>query len=189
MFFLAYLWHTGILWCLGCTYTHPCDVPIIPLDWFSHPFSPPLVCVWLCVCAPSFQYFMLTYSFAYPQGGKIPIRWTAPEAIAYRKFTSASDVWSYGIVMWEVMSYGERPYWDMSNQDVSVCCFVRLRSTTSTFVKHSKSHFIYQIQPLFSFHSMYIHPQLLLAEDIVSLIIFLLLYLLLFLPSVFMFFS
>ncbi|XP_070262764.1 ephrin type-B receptor 3 isoform X3 [Myotis yumanensis] len=52
------------------------------------------------------------------QGGKIPIRWTAPEAIAYRKFTSASDVWSYGIVMWEVMSYGERPYWDMSNQDV-----------------------------------------------------------------------
>ncbi|KAF3848101.1 hypothetical protein F7725_021129 [Dissostichus mawsoni] len=52
------------------------------------------------------------------RGGKIPIRWTAPEAIAYRKFTSASDVWSYGVVMWEVMSYGERPYWDMSNQDV-----------------------------------------------------------------------
>uniref|UniRef100_A0A665V713 receptor protein-tyrosine kinase n=1 Tax=Echeneis naucrates TaxID=173247 RepID=A0A665V713_ECHNA len=51
-------------------------------------------------------------------GGKIPIRWTAPEAIAFRKFTSASDVWSYGIVMWEVMSFGERPYWDMSNQDV-----------------------------------------------------------------------
>ncbi|MBN3298487.1 EPHA3 protein, partial [Amia calva] len=52
------------------------------------------------------------------RGGKIPIRWTSPEAIAYRKFTSASDVWSYGIVMWEVISYGERPYWEMSNQDV-----------------------------------------------------------------------
>uniref|UniRef100_A0A4W5QIT1 receptor protein-tyrosine kinase n=1 Tax=Hucho hucho TaxID=62062 RepID=A0A4W5QIT1_9TELE len=52
-------------------------------------------------------------------GGKIPIRWTAPEAIQYRKFTSSSDGWSYGIVMWEVMSYGERPYWDMSNQDVN----------------------------------------------------------------------
>uniref|UniRef100_A0A8D0AR61 Ephrin type-A receptor 6 n=1 Tax=Sander lucioperca TaxID=283035 RepID=A0A8D0AR61_SANLU len=51
-------------------------------------------------------------------GGKIPIRWTAPEAISYRKFSSASDAWSYGIVMWEVMSYGERPYWEMSNQDV-----------------------------------------------------------------------
>ena len=54
------------------------------------------------------------------QGGKIPIRWTSPEAIAYRKFTSASDAWSYGIVLWEVMSYGERPYWEMSNQDVSI---------------------------------------------------------------------
>ncbi|XP_059578179.1 ephrin type-A receptor 5 isoform X16 [Alligator mississippiensis] len=52
------------------------------------------------------------------RGGKIPIRWTAPEAIAFGKFTSASDVWSYGIVMWEVMSYGERPYWEMTNQDV-----------------------------------------------------------------------
>uniref|UniRef100_A0A8C5X7N8 receptor protein-tyrosine kinase n=1 Tax=Malurus cyaneus samueli TaxID=2593467 RepID=A0A8C5X7N8_9PASS len=52
------------------------------------------------------------------QGGKIPIRWTAPEAIAYRKFSSASDVWSYGIVMWEVLAYGERPYWNMTNRDV-----------------------------------------------------------------------
>lgn len=46
------------------------------------------------------------------------MRWTAPEAIAFRKFTSASDVWSMGIVCWEVMSYGERPYWNWSNQDV-----------------------------------------------------------------------
>ncbi|XP_056019750.1 ephrin type-B receptor 1-B-like isoform X4 [Ostrea edulis] len=52
------------------------------------------------------------------KGGKIPVRWTAPEAIAFRKFTSASDVWSYGVVMWEVVSYGERPYWNWSNQDV-----------------------------------------------------------------------
>ena len=61
------------------------------------------------------------------QGGKIPIRWTAPEAIAYRKFSSASDAWSYGIVMWEVMSYGERPYWEMSNQDVSSSGFILLQ--------------------------------------------------------------
>ncbi|XP_060777616.1 ephrin type-B receptor 5 isoform X2 [Neoarius graeffei] len=51
-------------------------------------------------------------------GCKIPIRWTAPEAFQHRKFSSASDVWSFGILMWEVMSYGERPYWDMSNQEV-----------------------------------------------------------------------
>lgn len=69
------------------------------------------------ICYISYSLYM---QFLCPKGGKIPIRWTSPEAIAYRKFTSASDVWSYGIVLWEVMSYGERPYWEMSNQDVSV---------------------------------------------------------------------
>ncbi|XP_034016095.1 ephrin type-A receptor 7 [Thalassophryne amazonica] len=51
-------------------------------------------------------------------GGKSVVLWTAPEAIQYHRFSSASDVWSFGIIMWEVMSYGERPYWDMGNQDV-----------------------------------------------------------------------
>ncbi|XP_009994997.1 PREDICTED: ephrin type-A receptor 10 [Chaetura pelagica] len=50
--------------------------------------------------------------------GKSLVLWSAPEAIQYHHFSPASDVWSFGIVMWEVMSYGERPYWDMSNQDV-----------------------------------------------------------------------
>lgn len=72
------------------------------------------------------------------QGGKIPIRWTAPEAIQYRKFTSASDVWSYGIVMWEVMSYGERPYWDMTNQDVS-SWGTRARNTAGGSIARPKS--------------------------------------------------
>ncbi len=52
------------------------------------------------------------------KGGKIPIRWTAIEAIDYRKFTSLSDVWSFGVLCWEVLSFGERPYWNWSNQDV-----------------------------------------------------------------------
>ncbi|XP_076806394.1 ephrin type-B receptor 1-like isoform X1 [Clavelina lepadiformis] len=52
------------------------------------------------------------------RGGMIPIRWTALEAITKRTFSSSSDVWSFGIVTWEVFSNGERPYWEMSNQDV-----------------------------------------------------------------------
>ncbi|CAD6192041.1 unnamed protein product [Caenorhabditis auriculariae] len=51
-------------------------------------------------------------------GGKIPVRWTSPEAITHRKFTASSDVWSFGVVVWEVCSYGERPYWDWTNQKV-----------------------------------------------------------------------
>lgn len=46
----------------------------------------------------------------------------------------SSDVWSYGIVMWEVMSYGERPYWDMSNQDVGVTLFKRKECNTVIFI-------------------------------------------------------
>lgn len=49
---------------------------------------------------------------------KLPVRWTALEAIAFRRFTWASDVWSFGVVAWEVMSEGERPYWNWSNQSV-----------------------------------------------------------------------
>ncbi|XP_078374584.1 ephrin type-B receptor 1-like [Oculina patagonica] len=52
------------------------------------------------------------------KGGKIPVRWTALEAIEYRKFTPASDVWSYGVLLWEIMSFAERPYWDWGNYEV-----------------------------------------------------------------------
>ena len=48
-------------------------------------------------------------------GGKIPVRWTAPEAILYRKFNTASDMWSFGVLMWEVMSFGQTPYGDTDN--------------------------------------------------------------------------
>lgn len=66
------------------------------------------------------------------QGGKIPIRWTAPEAIAFRKFSSSSDVWSYGVVMWEVTSYGERPYWNLTNRDVSLESFCSTNYTLNS---------------------------------------------------------
>ena len=49
--------------------------------------------------------------------------WSAPEAIQYHHFSPASDVWSFGIVMWEVMSYGERQYWELSNHEVSITPF------------------------------------------------------------------
>ena len=47
------------------------------------------------------------------------MRWTAPEAIKYRLFTIASDVWSFGILLWEIMSFAQRPYGDWDNFQVS----------------------------------------------------------------------
>ncbi|CAG7823667.1 unnamed protein product [Allacma fusca] len=46
---------------------------------------------------------------------QIPIKWTAPEALNYGKYTSLSDVWSYGILMWEIFSRGATPYQGMTN--------------------------------------------------------------------------
>ena len=59
-----------------------------------------------------------------PKGGMIPVKWTAPEAIMQRKYTTKSDVWSYGMVMYEIWSLGHKPFegWDTVEVNIfSVC--------------------------------------------------------------------
>lgn len=45
--------------------------------------------------------------------GKIPIKWMSPEAVHHRIYSSQSDVWSYGILLWEIMTMGESPFKDV----------------------------------------------------------------------------
>ncbi|XP_049335497.1 inactive tyrosine-protein kinase transmembrane receptor ROR1 [Astyanax mexicanus] len=48
----------------------------------------------------------------------LPIRWMSPEAIAYGKFTTDSDIWAFGVVLWEIFSFGLQPFYGFSNQEV-----------------------------------------------------------------------
>lgn len=52
------------------------------------------------------------------QGTRFPIKWTAPEAIQYCKFSIKSDVWSFGILLMELFTYGQVPYPGMHTQEV-----------------------------------------------------------------------
>uniref|UniRef100_A0A3B3XDD0 Receptor protein-tyrosine kinase n=1 Tax=Poecilia mexicana TaxID=48701 RepID=A0A3B3XDD0_9TELE len=51
-------------------------------------------------------------------GGKMPIKWMALECIHYRKFTHQSDVWSYGVTIWELMTFGGKPYDGLPTREI-----------------------------------------------------------------------
>ena len=55
-----------------------------------------------------------------PKGGQIPVKWTAPEAILYHKYTTKSDVWSFGMVMFEIWSLGHKPFEDFEIEKVRI---------------------------------------------------------------------
>uniref|UniRef100_A0A8C0MWG8 receptor protein-tyrosine kinase n=2 Tax=Canis lupus familiaris TaxID=9615 RepID=A0A8C0MWG8_CANLF len=48
----------------------------------------------------------------------IPIRWMPPESIFYNRYTTESDVWAYGVVLWEIFSYGLQPYYGLAHEEV-----------------------------------------------------------------------
>ncbi|KRX56561.1 Insulin-like growth factor 1 receptor, partial [Trichinella sp. T9] len=54
-----------------------------------------------------------------PQGRRLmPVRWMAPEALKDAKFTSKSDIWSYGVILWEIATLANQPYAGLANEEV-----------------------------------------------------------------------
>ena len=62
--------------------------------------------------------FVVDDEYTASEGTKFPIKWAAPEVITHARFSSKSDVWSYGILMWELWTGGKTPYPTFSNPQV-----------------------------------------------------------------------
>ncbi|KAL5491587.1 hypothetical protein EMCRGX_G016901 [Ephydatia muelleri] len=57
-------------------------------------------------------------NYYFCHGGMVPVKWTAPEAVCYKKYSTASDVWSFGCVLYEIWSLGLKPFETISNAEV-----------------------------------------------------------------------
>ncbi|XP_052006031.1 tyrosine-protein kinase ITK/TSK-like [Xyrauchen texanus] len=62
--------------------------------------------------------FVLDDQYTSSYGTKFPVKWSSPEVIRFGKYSSKSDVWSFGVFMWEVYSEGRVPYDNRSNSEV-----------------------------------------------------------------------
>uniref|UniRef100_A0A3P8V469 TXK tyrosine kinase n=2 Tax=Cynoglossus semilaevis TaxID=244447 RepID=A0A3P8V469_CYNSE len=62
--------------------------------------------------------YVLDNQYTSSSGAKFPVKWSPPEVLHFNKYSSSSDVWSYGVVMWEIFSEGRSPFENRSNMEV-----------------------------------------------------------------------
>lgn len=83
----------------------------LKITWFSSCFFP-------SISSSSYRRLIKEDEYEARVGARFPIKWTAPEAANYSKFSIKSDVWSFGILLTELVTYGRIPYPGMTNAEV-----------------------------------------------------------------------
>ncbi|KAI1899785.1 hypothetical protein AGOR_G00065320 [Albula goreensis] len=63
--------------------------------------------------------YVLDDQYTSSEGTRFPVKWSAPEVLNYTRYSSKSDVWSFGVLMWEVYSLGRQPYELYNNAEVA----------------------------------------------------------------------
>ncbi|XP_067849532.1 tyrosine-protein kinase BTK-like [Heptranchias perlo] len=70
------------------------------------------------VCDFGMARYVLDDQYISSTGTKFPVKWSSPEIFSYSKFSSKSDVWAYGVLMWEVFTLGKMPYERFNNTEL-----------------------------------------------------------------------
>ena len=66
----------------------------------------------------------------------VPVRWMAPESIERRVFSSESDVFAFGIVLWEIYTFGKTPYYGLDNHEVMIIAFADVGISSQNIFLH-----------------------------------------------------
>ncbi|XP_013883348.1 tyrosine-protein kinase TXK [Austrofundulus limnaeus] len=85
--------------------------------------------------------YVLDNQYTSSNGAKFPVKWSPPEVLHYSKYSSKSDVWAFGVVMWEIFSEGRTPFENRSNLEV----VTEITRGTRLYRPHRATQLVYTI--------------------------------------------